>query len=91
MPFRVFRAGGEVAGSTGQLIPSTQVQLQSDSKLFQTSNFKARIVSTETGKDVQLGEAGELLVRGPQVQIITITIVSDSKGFHQLKKQTEQY
>jgi len=45
------RAGGEVAGSTGQLIPSTQ----------------ARIVSTETGKDVQLGEAGELLVKGPQV------------------------
>jgi len=45
------RAGRELPGSTGQLIPSTQ----------------ARIVSTETGEDVPLGEAGELLVRGPQV------------------------
>jgi len=45
------RAGGELPGSTGQLIPSTQ----------------ARIVSTETGEDVPLGEPGELLVRGPQV------------------------
>ena len=27
-------------------------------------------MSTKTGKDVELGEAGELLVRGPQVQIL---------------------
>ena len=41
-------------------------------KLFRTFTFKARIVSTETGKDVELGEAGELLVRGPQVKVINV-------------------
>ena len=50
-------------------------------KLFITSNFKARIVSTETGKDVQLGEAGELLVKGPQVQIRTSLLCFRFKGF----------
>ena len=29
-------------------------------------------MSTETGKDVELGEAGELLVRGPQVKVINV-------------------
>jgi len=45
------RPGGEVLGSTGQLIPST----------------KARIVDIKTGVDVCQGEVGELLIQGPQV------------------------
>ena len=43
--------------------------------------FKARIVNTETGKDAELGEAGELLVRGPQVQILTSLYCLRFKGF----------
>jgi len=45
------RAGGEMLGSAGQLIPSTE----------------ARIVDIESGADVPTGEVGELLIRGPQV------------------------
>ena len=93
MSFLILRAGGEVAGSTGQLIPSTQVYLNDKNNFnrFQTIIIsfysQARIVSTETGKDVQLGEAGELLVKGPQVKILSI-IVSNSIGlFHAKTKQ----
>ena len=72
------RAGRELPGSTGQLIPSTQVctKVQIHRKYKQYSIYKskdkeqARIVSTETGEDVPLGEAGELLVKGPQVTLL---------------------
>ena len=34
-------------------------------------------MSTETGEDVPLGEAGELLVRGPQVTHFVVVFVFD--------------
>ena len=58
------RAGRERPGSTGQLIPSTQVARSLGSTV---GCPQARIVDLETGEDVALGGEGELLIRGPQV------------------------
>ena len=84
-----------MAGSTGQLIPSTQVLLQDRFSIGIKTSKQARIVSTETGKDVQLGEAGELLVRGPQVNIHCLTSLNLKLRFKEVTlpahKNTELY
>ena len=41
-----------------------------------TNNIQARIVSIDTGEDVGEGEAGELLIRGPQVEHCTILVTT---------------